>query len=50
VDATQSKEKSTLPYMIAHGYVEKILASFLLMQELRAPRSARSACSSCGLF
>ena len=42
--------ESPLPYTLVHGYVEKILASFLLMQKLWAPRSARSACSSCGLF
>lgn len=47
VDPTQSKEKSPLPYMVVHGYIEKILASFLLTQERWAPRSA---CSPCGLF
>lgn len=47
VDPIQSKQKSPLPYMLVQGYVEIMLASFILMQELWAPRLA---CSSCGLF
>lgn len=32
--------------MVIHVYVEKILASFLLMQKVSVPRSASPACSS----